>query len=245
MSKEKLIMQKKKYECAVCKKVFVRDGVVSAPSIREPIAAFIRAAHPNWTDASYICHNDLSVYRTKYVHFLLESDKGELSELENEVLESLKKHEIISSNVDDEFEQDWTFGEKLADKIAIFGGSWRFLIIFALFLVIWIAINSLVLFWKPVDPYPFILLNLLLSCLAAMQAPIIMMSQNRQEAKDRLRAKHDYQVNLKAELEIRQIHEKLDHLMGKQWERLVQIQEIQFEQLSELKQHPTKGSVTK
>jgi len=98
-----------------------------------------------------------------------------------------------------------------------------------------------VLFWHPVDPYPFILLNLLLSCLAAIQAPVIMMSQNRQEAKDRLRAQHDYQVNLKAELEIRQIHEKLDHLLSKQWERLVQIQEIQIEQLSEineLKQRP-------
>jgi uncharacterized membrane protein len=102
-----------------------------------------------------------------------------------------------------------------------------------------------VLFWRPVDPFPFILLNLLLSCLAAVQAPVIMMSQNRQEAKDRLRAQHDYQVNLKAELEIRQIHEKLDHLLSKQWERLVEIQEIQIEQLSEineLRKRPTKRS---
>ena len=105
--------------------------------------------------------------------------------------------------------------------------------------------NTIVLFWRPVDPFPFILLNLLLSCLAAIQAPVIMMSQNRQEAKDRLRAQHDYQVNLKAELEIRQIHEKLDHLLSKQWERLVQIQEIQIEQLSEiseLRKRPTKRS---
>jgi len=94
--------------------------------------------------------------------------------------------------------------------------------------------NSLILFWRPVDPYPFILLNLLLSCLAAIQAPVIMMSQNRQEAKDRLRAQHDYQVNLKAELEIRHLHEKLDHLLSRQWERLVQIQEIQLDLLSEL-----------
>jgi len=94
--------------------------------------------------------------------------------------------------------------------------------------------NSLVLFWRPADPYPFILLNLLLSCLAAIQAPIIMMRQNRQEAKDRLRAQHDYQVNLKAELEIRQLHEKIYHLLSRQWERLVQIQEIQLDLLSEL-----------
>jgi len=95
--------------------------------------------------------------------------------------------------------------------------------------------NSIVLFRHPVDPYPFILLNLLLSCLEAIQAPVIMMSQNRQEAKDRLRAQHDYQVNLKAELEIRHLHEKLDHLLSRQWERLTQIQEIQLELLSELK----------
>ena len=94
--------------------------------------------------------------------------------------------------------------------------------------------NSLVLLWRPVDPYPFILLNLLLSCLAAIQAPIIMMSQNRQEAKDRLRAQHDYRVNLKAELEIRQLHEKVDHLLSHQWERLVEIQEVQLELLSEI-----------
>lgn len=228
----------KKYQCIVCKKTFSKNGVVSAPFIREPIAAFIRKDYPDWSDESYICDADLSIYRAKYVHALLESDKGDLSELEQEVLESLKKHEIISSNVDDEFEQEWTFGERLADKIAEFGGSWRFLIFFAIFLAIWIAINSFLFLWKPVDPYPFILLNLLLSCLAAIQAPIIMMSQNRQETKDRLRAKHDYQVDLKAELEIRQIHEKLDHLMNKQWERLIQIQEIQLEQLAELKAHP-------
>ena len=116
---------------------------------------------------------------------------------------------------------------------------------FGLFLLTWIVINSLVLLWRPVDPYPYIFLNLLLSCLAAIQAPVIMMSQNRQEEKDRRRAEHDYKVNLKAELEIRQIHEKLDHLLNKQWERLVQIQEIQVEQLSEineLKNRPARHS---
>jgi len=216
--------------------------VLSAHLVREPINSLIRGDYPNWSDESYICRSDLSAYRTKYVHSLLESDKGELSELEKEVLDSLQKHELISSDVDRTFERDWTVGERLADRIAVFGGSWKFLIIFAVFLIVWIAVNSIVLIWRPVDPYPFILLNLVLSCLAAIQAPIIMMSQNRQEAKDRVRAQHDYKVNLKAELEIRQIHEKLDHLLNKQWERLVQIQEIQVEQLSEineLKQHRT------
>jgi uncharacterized membrane protein len=220
--------------CAVCKKTFGQSAVISAHLVRQPIYELIGRDCPNWSNESYICRTDLSVYRSKYVHSLLESERGELSKLEKEVLDSLQKHELISSNVDNEFERDWTFGERLADRIAGFGGSWVFLIIFALFMVFWIAMNSTVLFWRPVDPYPFILLNLLLSCLAAIQAPVIMMSQNRQEAKDRLRAEHDYQVNLKAELEIRQVHEKLDHLLSKQWERLVQMQEIQIEQLSEI-----------
>jgi len=233
-------MSKNRHQCSVCKRTFAPGNVVSAHLVREVVNELIRADHPDWTDDSYICRSDLSSYRSRYVHSLLESEKGELSELEKDVLDSLQKHELIAENVDSEFEQDWSFGERLADRIATFGGSWTFLMLFALFLVIWIAVNSLVLYWRPMDPYPFILLNLLLSCLAAIQAPVIMMSQNRQEAKDRLRAQHDYQVNLKAELEIRQIHEKLDHLLSKQWERLVQIQEIQIEQLSELnrlKQH--------
>jgi uncharacterized membrane protein len=164
----------------------------------------------------------------------LESEKGELTSLENEVLTSLRDHETLSKNVDTEFEGEWTLGERLADRIATFGGSWIFLILFGLFLIIWIGVNSFILYAHPPDPYPYILLNLILSCLAAIQAPIIMMSQNRQEAKDRLRSEHDYQVNLKAELEIRHLHEKLDHLLSHQWERLAQIQEIQLELLAEI-----------
>ena len=145
----------------------------------------------------------------------------------------MRNHETLSKNVDSEFEGEWTLGERLADRIATFGGSWIFLILFGLFLLVWISINSFILYAHPPDPYPYILLNLILSCLAAIQAPIIMMSQNRQEAKDRLRSEHDYQVNLKADLEIRHLHEKLDHLLSHQWERLAQIQEIQLELLAE------------
>jgi uncharacterized membrane protein len=100
--------------------------------------------------------------------------------------------------------------------------------------IFWIALNSFALIWKPFDPFPFILLNLILSCLAAIQAPIIMMSQNRQESKDRLRSEHDYSINLKAELEIRHLHEKIDHLLMNQWQRLLEIQEIQMELMEEL-----------
>lgn len=222
-------------KCSVCGKEFNDREILHADLVRNPIIKLIRQDHPDWSENSYICRNDLGRYREAYVHSLLASEKGELTALEHEVLESLQKHELLSSNVDAEFEKKWSFGERLADHIASFGGSWSFLIFFALFLIFWIVMNSLVLLWRPVDPYPFILLNLLLSCLAAIQAPIIMMSQNRQEAKDRLRSQHDYKVNLKAELEIRQLHEKIDHLLSRQWERLAQIQEIQIDLLSELR----------
>ncbi len=231
-------MKKNRYACNVCKKIFGVSDVVSAHLLREPLYELIKHDYPEWSDESYICHPDLSVYRNKYVQAILESEKGELSSLDKEVLESLEKHELISENLESEFSQEWTFGERLADKIASFGGSWSFLISFTLFLFIWIAINTFILLLRPpFDPYPFIFLNLILSCIAAIQAPIIMMSQNRQEAKDRIRSEHDYKVNLKAELEIRQIHEKLDHLLSKQWERLMQIQEIQIEQLSEMSEY--------
>jgi uncharacterized membrane protein len=220
--------------CGVCGKTFGPHQVLPGALVREDIAGLIRQDHAGWTTEEGICREDLASYRAKYVHALLESEKGELTSLELEVLQSIKEQELLAQNVDAQFEQKWTAGERLADRIAAFGGSWSFLIIFGIFIVLWIAMNSFVLFWRPVDPFPFILLNLLLSCLAAMQAPIIMMSQNRQEAKDRLRSQHDYQVNLKAELEIRQLHEKLDHLLSHQWERLVQIQEVQLDLLSEL-----------
>lgn len=220
--------------CAICGNSFSPRDVVSGEIIRKEIAAEIFKTCPEWSSEKFICRVDLTQFRGQYVHSLIESEKGELSSLEHDVVRSLREHELLSSNIDAELEQNWSFGERMADKIATFGGSWAFLICFGIFLFIWVAMNSFVLLWRPLDPYPFIFLNLILSCLAAIQAPIIMMSQNRQEAKDRIRSQHDYQVNLKAELEIRNLHEKVDHLLSHQWERLVQIQELQLEVLSEL-----------
>ena len=220
--------------CAICGKSFADRDVVAGALIRDTIADELRLDHPGWTPDSYICRPDLAAIRSRYVQSLIKSEKGEITTLEQEVVQSLREHELITRNVETEFEREWSFGERLADRIASFGGSWKFLIYFGIFIALWIGINSLLLLSRSLDPYPFILLNLILSCLAAMQAPVIMMSQNRQEDKDRLRSQHDYQVNLKAELEIRQLHEKIDHLLSHQWERLVQIQEIQLELLSEL-----------
>ena len=220
--------------CGICGKTFSLRDLVPGTALRDVVAQQILHDYPDWSQEKFICRPDLNRYRGEYVHSLLESEKGELTFLENEVLTSLRNHETLSKNVDSEFEGEWTLGERLADRIATFGGSWIFLILFGLFLLVWIGINSFILYVHPPDPYPYILLNLILSCLAAIQAPIIMMSQNRQEAKDRLRSEHDYQVNLKAELEIRHLHEKLDHLLSHQWERLAQIQEIQLELLAEI-----------
>jgi len=212
-----------------------------AALVRNAVAEQIKISNPDWKPEGYICLSDLNQFRMQYIQNLLESEKGELTALDHEVLESLQRHETLSSNVDAEFEKDPTLGEKMADGLASFGGSWTFLIIFASILFIWIGLNSILLLKKPFDPYPFILLNLVLSCLAAIQAPVIMMSQNRQEAKDRLRSQHDYQVNLKAELEIRQLHDKIDHLLSHQWERLVEIQQIQIDLLSEIAHLRNKG----
>ena len=227
-------MKNHAHPCAICGKSFPSRDLLPAVAVRDVISAEIVRDHPQWSSESFICRSDLARYRTNYVHSLLETERGELTTLEQELLLSIRDHELLSMNIDAEFERKWSLGERLADRIATFGGSWAFLICFGAFIALWILFNTVALLVRPPDPYPFILLNLVLSCLAAIQAPIIMMSQNRQEAKDRLRSQHDYQVNLKAELEIRHLNDKIDHLLSHQWERLAQIQEIQLDILSEV-----------
>ena len=227
--------------CQICKKPKKISEVVPAELVRQPLVETIRKTHPDWSSSGFICISDLNQFRAKYVEDVLEKDKGELSALEEQVVKSLKEHELLSSDVNAEFDRKLTFGERLADKVADYGGSWRFIGIFMGMLFVWIIINAIVLAQKPFDPYPFILLNLILSCIAAIQAPVIMMSQNRQEAKDRLRSEYDYRVNLKAELEIRHLHEKLDHLLVNQWHRLLEIQEIQTELMEELTRRTPRG----
>jgi len=205
-----------------------------AELIRPSLLEFITKRIPGLDSRGFICLDDLGEFRKNYVKEVLEEEIGELSALDQEVIESLQQHEILSNDLSKQFERKLTFGERLSDHIAEFGGSWKFLITFGAVLVIWIAINGVLLVTHAFDPYPFILLNLILSCLAAVQAPVIMMSQNRAEARDRLRAENDYKVNLKAELEIRHLHEKIDHLLRRQYNRLFEIQQIQIELLEEI-----------
>jgi uncharacterized membrane protein len=147
------------------------------------------------------------------------------------VLATLQDRDSLVSNI--EVEVPLTRGQRIADAVATFGGSWRFIISFGVFLFLWICFNAIA-FRAQFDPYPFILLNLILSCLAALQAPVIMMSQNRQEEKDRDRAKKDYMINLKSELEIRMLHEKIDHLIMDQQQELLSIQKMQVDMMSEI-----------
>jgi uncharacterized membrane protein len=220
--------------CSTCGRKKHRHELGIGASVREPVATEIRAEHPDWSATQPICYECLNRYRAEHVRHLLEDEKGELSALEEEVIRSLREQEAISANVNEQFERELTFGERLSDRLASFGGSWTFLMLFGAALLVWVTINTVILARRPFDPYPFILLNLLLSCLAAVQAPIILMSQNRQEAKDRLRSEHDYRVDLKAELEVRLLHAKIDQLLTHQWQRLLEIQELQVELMEEV-----------
>ena len=228
--------------CPICKLEKPEHDLIAGSLLRPTLIKLIQRDHPDWTTDEAICREDLNRYRSRYLEEMLETDRGELDKLETQVLESLKEQDLLAENLNETFGEKLTTGQKVADAVASFGGSWRFIIGFGVFLAIWVLINSLVFLYKPFDPYPFILLNLMLSCLAALQAPVIMMSQNRQEAKDRLRGENDYRTNLKAELEVRLLHEKLDHLLTQQWQRLLEIQALQLELMEELAQQGTMGA---
>jgi uncharacterized membrane protein len=235
------VAENSKPQCQICHQIIPSSAGTIGDVIRPSLLEFIQKRTPNFEPHGFICSNDLGHFRRDYLKEVLQDEIGELSALDHEVVDSLQQHEILSENIGKEFDKELTFGERLSDRIASFGGSWTFIMIFGAVLFIWIIINTVVLAMRPFDPYPFILMNLMLSCVAALQAPVIMMSQNRTEARDRARAENDYKVNLKAELEIRHLHEKIDHLLRKQYNRLFEIQQIQIELLEELGQKRRAG----
>ena len=172
-------------QCQICHQPKAVSAGTTGDFIRPSLAGYIQKKNPDFDPHGFICHHDLGQFRSEYVKEVLEDELGELSALDQEVVESLRAHEILSENIGKQFDRELTFGERLSDKIASFGGSWTFIMIFGGVLVIWIIINTAILATRAFDPYPFILMNLILSCLAALQAPIIMMSQNRSAARDR------------------------------------------------------------
>lgn len=220
--------------CQICRRDFAPADVLPGHAIRESVARLIRGEHPDWSPDGSICLEDAHRYYGAYVASVLAEEKGNITELEQEVVRSIREHELVAENVNAEFDRRLSVGEAVADKVADFGGSWTFLGVFALTMAGWIVLNLRFVTASPFDPFPFILLNLGLSCLAAVQAPVIMMSQNRQEAKDRLRSEHDYRVNLKAELEIRHLNAKMDLLLTRQWHQLLEIQQLQTDLMQEL-----------
>jgi uncharacterized membrane protein len=178
----------------------------------------------------------MSNHLKDFTKHLFQDGLETLSEREQHVARHFVERLHVSRNINREFEDQRTFGQRVADNVAAFGGSWTFILLFAAVLLAWVVLNSFILVRRDAafDPYPYILLNLFLSMLAAIQAPIIMMSQNRQAAKDRLDAAHDYEVNLKAELEILSLHEKVDELREKKWQDLIQMQQEQINLLLRL-----------
>lgn len=205
---------------------------ISGKTIRGSILELIQKEHPDFTENHFLSIGELNDYREKYLSNMMEEQLGELSSLDKTVLESLSDKTLLSDQLEDVASKD-TLGQRVADKVASFGGSWVFIISFMTFLLLWIFLNAFFLLNKGFDPYPFILLNLILSCLAALQAPVIMMSQNRQEEKDRERAKKDYMINLKSEVEIRLLHEKIDHLIIHQQQELLEMQKIQMDTMKD------------
>ncbi len=208
---------------------------VTGKLIRKCILDEIKKDYSDFSDNDSITLSELNTYRNRYIQNSLAQELGTLTDLEKQVIETMQKDETLSDKLlnEDKF-PTLTTGQKLADNVAKFGGSWRFIILFSVFIFLWMLLNIIWLSDKGFDPYPFILLNLILSCLAAIQAPVIMMSQNRQEEKDRERAKKDYMINLKSELEIRLLHEKIDHLIVNQQERLMEIQQIQVDMMNDI-----------
>jgi uncharacterized membrane protein len=220
------------FKSAISGVEFSENEKVLGNSIRIPILNIIKEEHPDFDSNQFIADSELNVYREKYISKFLQTEVEELSVLHKNVIKSLSNKSFVNK-VEDKVDNR-TYGQVIADKVAAFGGSWTFIISFFVFIAIWIGSNVFLLLNKGFDPYPFILLNLILSCIAALQAPVIMMSQNRQEEKDRERAKKDYMINLKSELEIRMLDEKLDHLIMHQQQELIEIQKVQIEMMNDI-----------
>lgn len=218
----------------ISNKEFPVSERVSARSLRKALMDHIKTRYPAFTAESQLSSSEVNHFREAYIADFLVREMGELTTLEETVLRSMRDQTLLSEKPENEDAVGLTLGQRLADRVAAFGGSWNFIILFAVLITLWIGSNVVLLANQGFDPYPFILLNLILSCVAALQAPVIMMSQNRQEEKDRERARKDYMINLKSELEIRTLHEKMDHLIMHQQQELLEIQRVQIEMMNDI-----------
>ena len=220
--------------CSLCNTPTDTRKLVAPQKLENRIVELIKQDRPEWEAKRAICPNCLEQYRAKKFLGYLEAEYTKISDMEKALIGKIARRGRVSKLVNVEYEATMTLGERLADHVARFGGSWPFIAVFIVALLGWMALNTYLLAARAFDPFPYILLNLVLSTIAALQAPVIMMSQNRQAAKDRLEAQQDYEINLMAEIEIRDLHDKLDGLRYKQWHELWHMQQRQLEILEHL-----------
>ena len=223
-----------KLPCSLCQTLVDRRKLVSPQKMENHVLELIKQERPEWDALRGVCRECVEQYRAKKFLNYLEAEYRKISDMEQALVVKVARRSRVSRLVNQEFEAHMTFGQRVADQVARFGGSWPFIFIFGVVLIGWMVVNSVLLAKRPFDPYPYILLNLGLSALAAIQAPVIMMSQNRQAEKDRMQAQQDYEINLMAEFEIRDLHDKLDALRYKQWHELWHMQQRQLELLEHL-----------
>lgn len=223
------------FQSSISHKTYPISDRITAFNLRKSILLFVQKKYPDFDQNSTLSVSELNELREMYISEYMISQLGELTHLEKKVVKSINSRTLLADELQEEDEDPTRdFGQKVADKVASFGGSWTFIISFLVFIFFSISINVFWINHRSFDPFPFILLNLILSCIAALQAPVIMMSQNRQEDKDRQRAKKDYMINLKSEVEIRTLHEKIDHLIIHQQQDLLELQKIQIEMMHDI-----------
>lgn len=220
--------------CAACQTLHRPADLIPLSVVRPVVASRVRATAPQVGPDDRVCLSCINRAISDEIDLGIAQDESEFAALQAGALRRLEQQELLTKNLNAEEDRTLSIGNRLADRVANFGGSWTFIGLFLGLLIVWIAVNALHVLVRPFDPYPFILLNLVLSSVAALQAPVILMSQNRQEARDRLRAEQDYEVNLKGELEVQTLHDKLDHLSQQQWRRLLAIQQAQMDLMREI-----------
>lgn len=225
---------KKTQSCIICRKRFSPIEGLFLRDLNGNLKKEIIDQNSFAKSSSFICLRDLQIIRLSKMQDIIDKDLDMDQRMNAEFQKELSKNTYVIRNLNETIHGKLTRGQKLSDAVARFGGSWGFIISFIIILIIWMAINVVHFMGINFDPYPFILLNLFLSCIAAIQAPIIMMSQNRQAQRDRFDAENDYRTNTKSEMEIRILHEKIDQLNEVQWPHLLDIQKMQVEVLSEL-----------
>ena len=225
--------------CEINKKNILKKDARQGFTIRPSIFKLISENCPHFTNDSWILNEDLKKFKLKYIEKFIEDEESDKEDIKKFVAQAVANHDFLSANylnsMDDD-EENRTFKERIADKIAEFGGSWSFIFVFFSFVILWCCYNTYILSSKSFDPYPYVFLNLVLGCIASIQAPIIMMSQNRASNIDRKRAMNDFKVNLKSEFEIMILREKIDHVINKQNPHIHETLDEHFNVLEEIKE---------